>query len=138
MKIKICILITLYTLMLTLTGAYDTSGCVAVYSPYCDIDSFEAAPRVVEIRLVNERVRTHHWEYSLSDETVLACVGTQIKDNYTQFAFSGRAPGVCDVTFEYTKRYAEGIVLITEVYRFYVDPDLGVTCEHIHFSSNET
>ncbi|MBO5111561.1 MAG: hypothetical protein J6D21_12710 [Clostridia bacterium] len=88
--------------------------------------------------MINERSQTHHWEYSLSDEAVLSCVGTRIRDGNTEFDFSGVSPGMCDVTFRYKKRFAPTeTILITEVYRFYVDTELGVTCERIHFSTNE-
>ncbi|MBQ9121127.1 MAG: hypothetical protein IJY12_02045 [Clostridia bacterium] len=139
MKFKIGILAFLLSVLSVLTAAQaEAPSVMASVSLYEDIDLLESAPKIAEIQLVNERIATHQWEFTLSDDEVLTCVGTQVREQGTEFAFSGLKAGVCDVVFEYKKRYdASEAVLITEVYRFYVDPQLGVTYEHIHFNTNE-
>ena len=136
---KFTVFSLLAALILSLSGAPLISNAAPpCILPNVAIDNLDPIPRTAEILLVNERFHTHFWEYVLSDETVLACVGTEIREGVANFAFSGLTPGECDVTFYYKRRNARAEEpLITEGFRFYVDESLGVTYEHIHFSTNE-
>jgi hypothetical protein len=113
----------------------DTLPCVF---PSITIDNMDLKPQTADVLLVNERFHTHFWEYSISDESVLACVGTKVEKDAAVFSFAGQVSGECDVTFRYKRRNTKGEEpLITEIFRFYVDDTMGVTYEHIHFSTNE-
>lgn len=111
---------------------------VIKFKDYLDIDHFDTGARQVDISLVSERGATHGWSYSFSDDSVLACVGAELSERTTVFSFEGISAGVCDVVFEYARVGRNAPVLITEVFRFYVDPSLGITYERIFFETNGT
>lgn len=120
----------------------ETSGMSAIsvmkFKDYISIDHFETGERQVDISLVSERGATHGWSYACSDESVLACVGAELSEKTTVFSFEGISAGVCDVIFEYARVGRNTPVLITEVFRFYVDPSLNVTYERVFFETNGT
>jgi hypothetical protein len=136
---KHAILSLLFALILTLSGTpFVPSTAMACVLPNVAIDNMEPTPKTAEILLVSERPHSHYWEYTLSDDTILSCVGTEIRNNTAKFAFAGQTSGECDVTFQYKRRNAKAEKpLITEIFRIYVDEALGITYEHIYFSSNE-
>lgn len=136
MKLRIFLLLsTLFLSFITEPAKADAITCVF---PSIAIDNIDLALQTAEVLLVNERFHTYFWEYSISDESVLTCVGAKVEKEAAVFAFAGQTSGECDVTFRYKRRNAKGEEpLITEVFRFYVDDTMGVTYEHIHFSTNE-
>ena len=128
------------SIFLTILTADVRQNAIAVFSnPFIGVDQYVNETQTATVTLVNERMRTHHWQYTLSDESVLACVGTHIQGQNTEFIFEGYESGVCDVIFEY-RRTSESnqATLITEVYRFYVDNALNVSYEHVFFHTNES
>ena len=135
---RLTVFLLLCILLLSFSAASVKADAISCVFPSIAIDNIEPKPQTAEVLLVNERFHTHFWEYSISDESVLACVGTKVEKEAAVFAFAGQASGECDVTFRYKRRNTKGEEpLITETFRFYVDDTMGVTYEHIHFSTNE-
>ena len=136
---KIHTALLIICLFLLLSGEINPKVLAVFSSPFLEVDHFENDSQTATVTLTNDRIRTHRWKYTLSDESVLSCIGTEIHGRSTDFIFSGLAPGICDVVFEYRRETsANQPALITEVYRFYVNDTLNVTCEHLYFHSNES
>lgn len=135
---RLTVFLLLCVLLLSFCAAPVKADAISCVFPSIAIDNMDPRPQTAEVLLVNERFHTHFWECSISDESVLACVGTKVEKEAVVFAFAGQASGECDVTFRYKRRNTKGEEpLITETFRFYVDDRMGVTYEHIHFSTNE-